>query len=249
MADSKQQETPPVPLDTISSTGQSNETSLREPGSNLMSHHDLEMMLAHRVFRWNQMHRFVQAPTADSTGTLRQYERNKSVPVLPTKEEALAAYKWWIVDQVFWYMYECVMSMGVGVHVDLLYSMGAGDSSIKHENNKLVITLSRHLVFISYTPSCYTFDDDDAAFEFYKSVVNELYETLDTGGFDVEAREMNDAKLEATEVVREGMRDMGRVRLTIRWASDEYADALEKLFDVSQLDALDAGVPLEDIIA
>lgn len=248
MADSKP-EMSSTPLDATLIAEQPNDIRHREPGSNLMSRHDLEMMLAHRVFRWNQMHRFVQAPAADSTGTLRQYECNKSVPVLPTKEEALTAYKWWIVDQVFWYMQECVMSMGVGVHVDLLYSMGAGDSSIKHENNKLVVTLSRHLVFISYTPSCYAFDNDDAAFEFYKSVIDELYDALDTGGFDVEAREMNDAKLEATEVVREGMRDMGRVRLTIRWASDEYADALEKLFDVSQLDALDAGVPLEDIIA
>lgn len=227
--------------------GAANNQQYREPGSNIMTRRDLEMMLAHRVFRWNQMHRFVQPPKDGIS--LRASSHTSSPVPIPTSEEALAAYKWWIVDQVFWYMHECVTSMGIGVHVDILYSMADTDSSIKHENNKLVITLSRHLLFISYTPACYTFADDDEAFGFYKDVVDEIYRLLDAGGFDIQAREMNDTVLEASGVVREGMRDMGRVRLTIRWASDEYADALEKLFDVSQLDALDAGVPLEDIVA
>lgn len=215
---------------------------------NRLDANELRGLLARRVFHWNQMRRtslsYNAVPhTKEGKHVLSQDE---AVPD-EIEREILDAFKAWVIDDVYWYMRECVNSMGIGIYVNIRFSEH-DRMEISRSNNALNIIISPSLCLLAHTPAIYDLDKQKAE-DFYLELVDELYEMLKADGFMLSARDSWERRMEASEVVLSGMRDMGEVRLTIQWADDELAADLEKLEYASQLDALESGVPLEDILA
>lgn len=196
---------------------------------NRMDADKFRRLLASRVAHWNQM-------------------RHTAVDIAGEDEECISAFRRWLIDDVYWYARECVNSMGIGIYVDLV-NLRSDRTQVQRINNRLRITIGPSLELLAHTPASYTFKTKNGQDAFFASLVNELVGMLEEDGFVLSGRDSMDRTLAWKDYVHEGMRDMGIVRLTVQWADMRYADLVENIEWDSQLDAIAAGVPVEDVLA
>lgn len=216
---------------------------------NRESAENMRRLLARRVFHWNQMRRTSMSYNAVPHTKLGKdiLPESDEVP-FSVEQEILDAFEAWIIDDVYWYMRETVNSMGIGCYVNIRFSEN-GRTEILRSNNALNITISPYLCLLAHTPAVYDLKDAGKAWDFYVRLVDRLYAQLEEDGYRLSARDSLERPLSGKGFVLEGMRDMGFARLTIQWADEELAESLERLEYTSQLDALESGVPLDDIFA
>lgn len=219
------------------------------PMENSKTASEMRNLLAHRVFHWNQMRKTMLSYNAvpDSKYNKDILSERTDVPA-EMEQDILNAFKSWIIDDVYWYMRESVNSMGIGIYVHIRFSEH-DRTEITRSNNALNITIAPYLCLLAHTPAIYDLKDVEKAQQFYTELVDDLYTALSQDGYTISARDSWERPIKASDAVLEGMRDTGYVRLTIQWADEELAAGLEQLEYESQIDAFDAGVPLEDILA
>ena len=211
--------------------------------------------LASRVFAWNQMRRSDASYAAvPETRCGKDIASNEEVAAGgELEEEILSAFRAWICEDVYWYIREALASMCVGVDIVISFSPSASSPSltdtITRTGNGLCISISPYLQLLAYTPAIHEISTQERAECFFAEVACDVVGSLREDGYDVYGLDSWVREMPMSEIVLGGMISQRKVRMRVRWATDEYAAAIEKLQDEAQMDALRAGVPIEDILA
>lgn len=218
--------------------------------TNRRSAAETRAMLLERTFRWNQMRR-----TQICYNAVPSSKHGKSIVAdgdvtASLEDEILEAFKWWIVDDMYWYIRECVESMGIGIYLEMDFvESDELKDVIERKNGVLHIRISTRMVMLAHTPAICDVSSTRRARAFFDDVARSICKCLEDDGYMIAARDSSGRRFAATDTVLDGMRELERVRIDVMWATMEEADQMDRLEYESQLDAVRGGVPIEDVLA
>lgn len=221
--------------------------------------------LAKNVYLWNAMRNAasVASDEPDSVPNLgEEYLESSAVTPspdfpdetsTPEEQELFSVFSDYLLSEVFFYFEECLHSRCVGATISLeecrTDPTPKGHKVVQRDNNDLIISVASTLEMLSYTPMSYTFASPQQRHRFYSHLARRLVSTLQKLGYNVIARDTwrrGIALMDPT--ILEGQVAMCRVSMIVRWASDEYANQIEHLRYASQLQALEQGIDVIDIL-
>lgn len=161
----------------------------------------------------------------------------------------------WALDEIDFYILECLQSLCIGCKIRVsLSAPNAIKAAVSKEGEEIVLSIGDRLEAESYLPAWYDFADDEERYEFYASLCDEIMDSLSNRGYslafiDPMGNEYENAPVGTKfgDIVFEGMKDMGRFAILVKWADESYADACEKIIFDSQLEACLSGIDIADI--
>lgn len=227
-------------------------------------------ILARNIFQWNELRSLSTSP--DPSEAANQAASANAAPNNPDEDHEKAIFEklaGMYMGELFFYIDECLHSMAVGCEVRMCLRECAPRATgkprypeelerllrevrppFKREGGELVMIVPDKMTVEAHTAMRFEFSSHQQRRRFFSYLVRHVTGRLQSLGYDVaySARPsitphagMADGDLDARIL-------SGDVKVTIRWASDDLADQMERLLYPHQLDAYVGGIDIDDIL-